>query len=220
MIRRVYEQSVSCPLLSEVIVATDDITIEKHINLFGGRVMMTAGDHASGTERCNEVCSKLIAEGRTFDAVINIQGDEPYIHPEQIGEVAAEFDREEVQIVSLMKQISNTADLMNPNVVKVVAGSDGTALYFSRAAIPFVRGLESSQWLEKHTFFKHVGIYGYRVNVLNEIVNLPQSVIERTESLEQLRWLDHGFRIRMKETRWESVAIDSPADLLKLTNNS
>jgi len=218
MIRRVYEQSVSCAGLSEVIVATDDSRIEKHVSSFGGRAMMTSAAHRSGTERCSEVCETLCRQGIECDVIVNIQGDEPYIHPGQIEQVISCFSQSEVMIASLMKKIPSAEELQNPDVVKVLTGIRGNALYFSRAPVPFIRGKETAGWPAYHSFYKHIGIYGYLTDILTEIVKLPPSALEMAESLEQLRWLENGYEVFMKETSYESVAIDSPADLLKLTN--
>lgn len=218
MIRRVYEQAMSSPGLSEVIVATDDSSIEMHVIGFGGKAMMTSVQHKSGTERCSEVWMKLRQNGLDFDAIVNIQGDEPYIHPGQIDQVISCFSTQETLIASLMKKISSSEELGNPNVVKVLANIRGKALYFSRAAIPYIRDRETGSWFEQYNFYKHIGIYGYRPEILMQIVKLPPSSLEIAESLEQLRWLDNGYEIILKETSFESLAIDSPADLLKLTN--
>jgi 3-deoxy-manno-octulosonate cytidylyltransferase (CMP-KDO synthetase) len=149
--------------------------------------------------------------------VINVQGDEPFIHPEQIRELASAFG-EDTQIASLMKKIHTLEELTDRNKVKVVADQGGRALYFSRSSVPFVRGANENEWLNQAEFFKHVGIYGYRPHILHEIVRLSETPLEKAESLEQLRWIEHGYRILMKVTSFESIAIDSPADLLKLTN--
>ncbi|MCX6283957.1 MAG: 3-deoxy-manno-octulosonate cytidylyltransferase [Bacteroidetes bacterium] len=218
MIRRVYEQAMSCPGLSEVIVATDDSSIENHVTGFGGRAMMTSIHHKSGTERCSEVYEKLRQGGLKYDVVVNIQGDEPYIHPGQIEQIISCFDSSKTMIASLMKKIISVEELINPNVVKVLASISGKALYFSRAAIPFLRDHDTDSWIDHFNFFKHIGIYGYRPDVLMQIVKLPPSPIETAESLEQLRWIDNGYEITLRETSFESFAIDSPADLLKLTN--
>ena len=218
MIQRVYEQASLCRALSEVVVATDDKSIEKHVSIFGGKVRLTSALHKSGTERCSEICETYSQNGMDFDVIVNIQGDEPYIDPGQIEQVISCFSMKETVIASLMKKIHSTDELSNPNVVKVLADANGRALYFSRAAIPYIRDWELSKWLEHFTFYKHIGIYGYRPDALLQIVKLPPSGLETAESLEQLRWLDHGYKIVMKETTVESVSIDTPADLLKLTN--
>ncbi|MEI7490152.1 MAG: 3-deoxy-manno-octulosonate cytidylyltransferase [Bacteroidota bacterium] len=219
MIRRVCEQAMSCKGLSEVIVATDDSSIENHVRGFGGRAVMTSIHHKSGTERCSEVYEKLMLGFAEYDVVINIQGDEPYIHPGQIEQIISSFDSNETMIASLMKRIVSSEELFNPNVVKVLSDINGKALYFSRAAIPFVRDRETDTWLDYSNFYKHIGIYGYRPDVLMRIVKLPPSPIEAAESLEQLRWIDNGYEITLRETGFESLAIDTPADLLKLTNS-
>jgi len=219
MIQRVFEQALSCKAISEIIVATDDESIRKHVERFGGKSVMTGKYHRSGTERCIEVYNKILAQGEHYDAVLNIQGDEPFIHPEQIYELISCFEDKEVMIASLKKRIISTEELINPNVVKVVSRINGDALYFSRTAIPSVRGMDVSEWLGHTSFFKHTGIYGYRPEALSGIAGLPPSKLEMSESLEQLRWLENGFRIRMKETSFDSIAIDTPADLLKLTNS-
>jgi 3-deoxy-manno-octulosonate cytidylyltransferase (CMP-KDO synthetase) len=218
MILRVYEQAISCPGLDEVVVATDDQRIEKHVSAFGGRAMITSGHHKSGTERCSEVCLKFRENRQEFDVIVNIQGDEPYIQPGQITQLISCFDSVETMIASLMKKISSGDELFNPNVVKVLTGAGGRALYFSRAAIPFIRDEEAGTWTEHFSFFKHIGIYGYRSDVLMKIVQLPSSALETAESLEQLRWLENGYEVILKETGFESIAVDTPADLLKLTN--
>ena len=218
MIQRVYEQASLCRALSEVVVATDDKSIEKHVSIFGGKVRLTSAQHKSGTERCSEICETYSQNGMDFDVIVNIQGDEPYIDPGQIEQVISCFSMKETVIASLMKKIHSTDELSNPNVVKVLADANGRALYFSRAAIPYIRDWELSKWLEHFIFYKHIGIYGYRPDALLQIVKLPPSGLETAESLEQLRWLDHGYKIVMKETTVESVSIDTPADLLKLTN--
>jgi len=218
MIRRVYEQAVRCRDLARVIVATDHDTIFKHVAGFGGNVMMTGSGHRSGTERCAEVLEKLQRQGESYDAVINIQGDEPFIDPAQISEVAALLALTQTPLATLVRKISAPEELSNPDVVKVVTDHEGFALLFSRAAIPYVRGKDQAEWIGGATFYRHVGIYGYSSTALAEIVGLPAAEIEQAESLEQLRWLYHGYRIRTRVTEYDSMAVDSPADLLKFTN--
>jgi 3-deoxy-manno-octulosonate cytidylyltransferase (CMP-KDO synthetase) len=218
MIQRVFDQAVSCGALSRVIVATDDESIKKHVEQFGGESVMTGSHHNSGTERCNEAYDLVREQDSQYDAIINIQGDEPYIRPEQIYQVISCFEDSEVMIASLMKRITSVDDLHDPNVVKVISDVHGNALYFSRTAIPYIRGRDISDWPGHFSFFRHIGIYGYRPGALADIVNLPRSPLETAESLEQLRWLENSFRIRMKETSFESISVDTPADLLKLTN--
>ena len=220
MIRRVYEQALACPELDQVIIATDHEVIESHVMQFGGKVMMTGRHHKSGTERCSEVVSELNRQGREFDAVINIQGDEPFIDPRQISQVCECFSDPSVNIATLVKRIMNREALDDPNVVKVVFDSAFRALYFSRSPIPFTRGTGKEEWITRTSYFRHIGLYGYRTGVLQEIVKLLPSALEEAESLEQLRWLGQGFTVHVKETEFESVSIDTPADLLKITNRS
>jgi 3-deoxy-manno-octulosonate cytidylyltransferase (CMP-KDO synthetase) len=218
MIRRVYEQALKCGKLSKVIVATDHEAIFNHVRSFNGNVMMTGNQHRSGTERCCEVAEKLLAQDGTFDGIINIQGDEPYIDPEQISQVAGCLETPGTELATLIRKIGTVEELTSPNVVKAVVDKNGFALYFSRSAIPFTRGSEISEWPGITTCYKHIGLYGYRTGVLQSIVALPASPLECAESLEQLRWLEHGFRIKTEITEYESFAIDTPEDLLKITN--
>jgi 3-deoxy-manno-octulosonate cytidylyltransferase (CMP-KDO synthetase) len=221
MIRRVYEQASACNKLSEVIVATDDDRIEKHVNDFGGWAIMTSSLIRSGTERCHEVLKILYDKNhRKFDAVINIQGDEPYIHPLQIAQVAEVFEDPHISIATLAKKIASEEELANPNVVKVLIDIHSRAIYFSRLPIPYLRGTEDRDRIMHHTFFKHVGIYGYTPAVLHELTGLAESSLEKAESLEQLRWIENGYSIYVRESEFESISIDTPDDLLKITNSS
>jgi len=221
MIQRVYEQSCKANVLSEVWIATDDNRIESHIKSFGGKVMLTSPNHKSGTERCNEVIQRLQADtpSRLFDVAINIQGDEPFIQPEQIEKVASCFSNPEIEIATLIKKISDKTELFNPNVVKVITANDKKALYFSRQPIPFLRGMPENDWLTHHTYFKHIGIYAYRTETLRKLTMLAPSPLEIAESLEQLRWLENAYHIYTKQTDFESFSVDTPDDLLKLINN-
>ncbi|MCB9186961.1 MAG: 3-deoxy-manno-octulosonate cytidylyltransferase [Flavobacteriales bacterium] len=209
MIQRVYEQASKATKLNRVIVATDDQRIFDHVKEFRGEVMLTSEEHQTGTDRCAEILSKLA----DVDVVINIQGDEPFIEPEQIDQVAALFLHGETQIGSLVKRIENGQDLWSSSVVKAVKSETGKALYFSRAAIPFQKGVEQNDWLNQATYFKHIGIYGYRAEVLKSISKLSQTTLEKSESLEQLRWLENGYEIQLAETEYESHSIDTPEDL-------
>ncbi|MDP1622969.1 MAG: 3-deoxy-manno-octulosonate cytidylyltransferase [Bacteroidales bacterium] len=220
MIRRVYEQSIKCDHLETVMVATDNEQIRDHVRSFGGNVMMTEVTHTSGTERCAEVLENLRRESEVYDCLINIQGDEPYIDPRQINQVAECFINPKTQLATLIKKISSREELSSQNVVKVVVDNQGYALLFSRAMIPFFRGKDQNEWLSATNYYKHIGIYGYRASVLEKIVSLPVSELEKAESLEQLRWLENGYRIMTQITEFESCAIDTPADLLKITNSS
>ncbi len=197
MIQRVYEQALNARKLSEVIVATDDQRILEHVLSFGGKAVFTLDKHQSGTDRCAEVVSSL--EG--VDVAINIQGDEPFIEPEQIDQVASCFLDNETKIATLIKKIEVDEDLVNDSVVKVEIAPNGKAKNFSRKPFPF--GIP----------FKHIGIYGYRAETLKTLSNLPQTKRELAERLEQLRWLDNGFYIQLAETEHESISVDTPQDL-------
>ncbi|MGN8071911.1 3-deoxy-manno-octulosonate cytidylyltransferase [Mucilaginibacter sp. 22184] len=212
MIQRVYEQAKKCSSLSEVVVATDDDRIFNHVQAFGGVAVMTADTHQSGTDRCAEVA--LLHPEQ--DVIINIQGDEPFIDPEQIGKLATCFTDKETQLATLIKRIKTEEELFNTNSPKVVVNKLSEAVYFSRSALPHIRGQEPENWLEFYTFFKHIGIYGYRADVLQQITKLPVSSLEKAESLEQLRWIENGYRIKVAETELETYAVDVPEDLLKL----
>lgn len=214
MIQRVYEQAKKANSLSEVVVATDDERIAQHVQSFGGNVVMTSENHQSGTDRCFEAIEKFEINA---DAVINIQGDEPFIQPEQINLVASCFSLKETELATLVKKISTNEELFNPNTPKVLLNSNKEAIYFSRQTIPYIRGKEQNGWLKQHTFYKHIGIYGYRTDVLATITQLQQSSLELAEALEQLRWLENGYKIKVEITDFESVAIDTPDDLQKLT---
>ena len=208
VIQRVYEQ-VSA-VLGEAYVATDDERIFSAVTAFGGRAVMTRSDHKSGTDRIEEAATKL---STTADVIINVQGDEPFIQPSQIETLCRLFDAPETQIGTLGKRFESMEAAENPNSPKIVCDTRGFALYFSRSVIPFVRGKERSEWFAQFPFLKHLGIYAYRREVLKEITQLPQSPLEMAESLEQLRWLQNGYRIRVGETNVETVGIDTPEDL-------
>ena len=208
VIQRVYEQVSS--LLDEVYVATDDERIFQAVEAFGGRAVMTRSDHKSGTDRIEEAAEKI---GSQADVIINVQGDEPFIQPSQIKTLMQLFDAPETQIGTLGKRFENIEGVENPNSPKIVTDNRGFALYFSRSPIPFVRGKERSEWLANYPFLKHLGIYAYRREVLREVTQLPQGNIEKAESLEQLRWLENGYRIRVGLTDVETVGIDTPEDL-------
>ena len=217
MIQRVYEQASKSALLSKVIVATDDSRIFEHVQDFGGNVAMTSKNHTNGTLRCWEVVEQ--SDGN-YDIIVNIQGDEPFIDPEQIDQVAGLFKNNEVEIGTLVKKIKSEEELFNPNVVKAVFDQQKKALFFSRQTIPFLRGIPQEEWITKHNFYKHIGIYAYRFDVLEKIVKLKPTELEKAESLEQLRWLENGFKINVQITEKEAISIDTPEDLLKLTNRA
>lgn len=213
MIQRVYEQAKSCLALTDVIVATDDERIFNEIIRFGGKVVMTSTLHQSGTDRCAEVVNKLTEK---YDVIINIQGDEPFIDPKQITQLCNCFLDEKTQIATLTKSITDQADLFNENKVKVTFNTNYFAIYFSRNAIPFFRGETHENWLKKHNYFKHIGIYGYKIEILKEITLLKPSKLELAEGLEQLRWIENGYNIKIAETELEAISIDTPEDVAKL----
>ena len=217
MIQRVYEQVRST--VDELVVATDDVRISDVVQQFGGHVVLTSKEHQSGTDRCYEAFLKI---GKDFDVVINIQGDEPFIQPSQIEMLKYCFSEVDIQIATLVKPIDIDGDfertLFNPNTPKVVLNNNHEAMYFSRSVIPYIRGYEQAIWLKTHTFYKHIGLYAFRPNILKEITALPQSTLELAESLEQLRWLQNGYKIKVAITNQETIGIDTPEDL-SLTSN-
>ncbi|TKG92492.1 3-deoxy-manno-octulosonate cytidylyltransferase [Puteibacter caeruleilacunae] len=217
MIQRVYERVQK--VLEHVVVATDDQRIYDVVSGFGGAVVMTSVDHQSGTDRCEEALNEYTSKhDYNPDVVINIQGDEPFIHPEQIEDLKKCFCNESTDIATLIKPVNEVDIILNPNKVKVVKGVDNRAIYFSRSPIPFIRGVEQADW-GQHTFFVHIGMYGYRVNALHEVVGMAQGKLEKKESLEQLRWLENGLLIMTAETDVESIGIDTPEDLQAVMSN-
>lgn len=216
MIQRVYEQCSKAKRLSKVIVATDDQRIYDHVKSFGGGVIMTSSHHQSGTDRCAEVI-KLLQEEK-FDVAINIQGDEPFIKPEQIDLLASCFANPDTKIATLVKKIHSADDLKSNTVMKVVFDINKRAIYFSRNAIPYCRGEEISNWINKHTYYKHIGIYAYKTDVLEQLTSLKPSALELTESLEQLRWIENGWPVHIAITDMESISIDTPDDLKKISS--
>lgn len=211
MIQRVYEQAQKSTLLTYLAVATDDERIFDHVVSFGGNVVMTSAHHSTGTERCLEAFRKLSAQ-YNFDVIINIQGDEPLIDPSQIDKLAGCFINHETMIATLAKAFTENEDKNNPNIVKLVTDKAGMALYFSRFPIPYVREKKPSDLI----CYKHIGLYAYKTNVLKEICKLEPSLLEKAESLEQLRWLENGYRIRVAFTDTESLAVDIPDDISKV----
>ena len=208
VIQHVYEQAVK--VLDAVYVATDDERIYNKVTEFGGKVVMTSTKHHSGTDRIEEALEKV---GGDFDVVVNIQGDEPFIAQSQIETLCHCFEDEDTQIATLGKPFECIKAVESPNSPKIVVDNRGYAMYFSRSVIPFVRGVERQEWLKKYPFLKHLGIYAYRTEVLKAITRLPQSSLELAESLEQLRWLENGYRIKVGITNVETVGIDTPEDL-------
>jgi len=217
MIQRVYEQVASASP-GKVLVATDDKRIASHVLQFGGEALLTGSHHINGTSRCLEAVEKLENQGLFFDIVLNIQGDEPLIKPEQIKQLVALFHEKKTEIATLAHPISQAEELFDPNAVKVVTGAGKKALYFSRQAIPFVRDQKPETWLQHTGFLKHLGIYAFRTQVLKEIVSLPAGKLESTEKLEQLRWLENGYSIKVETTDYEGIGVDTPEDLQKLIN--
>lgn len=217
MIQRVYEQAQM--VLDNVAVATDDSRIAQCVSQFGGQVVMTAATHQSGTDRCREALDTLEAQmDKHFSAVLNIQGDEPFIQPQQIQLLASAFSAPDTQIATLVKPIDNQQNLFNPNKPKVVVSTQGYALYFSRQPIPFLRGEDEASWHTKHRYYNHIGLYGYRSDVLRQITTLERSALEKCESLEQLRWLENGYLIKVLETNLETLSVDTPEDLALVCN--
>jgi 3-deoxy-manno-octulosonate cytidylyltransferase (CMP-KDO synthetase) len=209
MIQWVVEQTLT--ELEHVWVATDHFEIAQAVRSFGGNYVMTSPDHASGTDRCAEA-ARILSGQIDFDVIINVQGDEPFIQGEQIRELKNCF-APDTQIATLIKPISDQAELENPNKPKVVIDRENKAIYFSRSVIPYLRGKERSEWLNHHDYWAHVGMYGYRKDVLQEITRLPSGKLEMAESLEQLRWIENGYRIKTAVTRFSSYGIDTPEDL-------
>ena len=219
MIMRVYDQARKVSCFEEVIVATDDERIEKHVVENDGMAVMTSDQHRSGTDRVYEAfCSRIPDIDRKDYVVINVQGDEPFIDPGMIDTLSGCFIEPDVGIATLIKKINSQKELLDENVVKVVTGKSKLALYFSRSPLPFLRGAELSNWLSEYSFFEHVGIYAYRAEILKEVAALEPSPIELAEGLEQLRWMDNGYRIHTELTDYESISVDTPEDLLKITN--
>ena len=211
VIRRVYEQVTG--VLPDAVVATDDERILRAVEEFGGRAVMTSAEHRSGTDRCWEAYLK---QGKTYDVVVNVQGDEPFVRASQLEAVKRCFDDPATDIATLVRPFAATDGLEaleNPNSPKVVLNKNWNALYFSRSIIPFQRNADKEDWLKGHTYYKHIGLYAYRTEVLKEITALPQSSLELAESLEQLRWLENGYKIKVGISDVETIGIDTPQDL-------
>lgn len=208
IIQRVYEQARK--VLADVFVATDDDRIFQHVESFGGRAIMTSPNHRSGTDRINEAVASL---DQRFDVIINLQGDEPFVRETHIQTLCGCFDDDRTQIATLGIPFSSMEEVENPNSPKIVTDKEGYALYFSRSVIPYVRGEEHQDWLKRFPYVRHMGIYAYRRDVLKAISQLPPSPLEEAESLEQLRWLQNGFKIRVAMTEFSTIGIDTPQDL-------
>jgi 3-deoxy-manno-octulosonate cytidylyltransferase (CMP-KDO synthetase) len=216
IIQHVYERVSS--IFDHAYVVTDDERIEACVKSFGGRCVMTGTHHKSGTDRCFEALEKL---GAGFDVVINVQGDEPFIAASQLETIKQCFEDNDTQIATLVKPFVPTDGieaLENPNSPKVVLDNNSYAIYFSRSVIPYLRGVDKDEWLSRHTFYKHIGLYAYRAEVLKEITSMPMGILEQAESLEQLRWLQAGYRIKVGTTNVETIGIDTPEDLERAKN--
>jgi len=215
MIQRVYEQAMKS--IDNVYVATDDQRIYDVVMNFGGKVVMTSAEHMSGTDRCAEAADKITElTGIGTEVVINIQGDEPFIRPEQIDLIKSCFKDCNVKIATLIRKTAPGEDILNPNQPKVIIDSEDNAIYFSRTPIPYIRDADMSSWSENHDFYKHIGLYAYRIETLKQITKLKRSKLEIAENLEQNRWIENGIKIRTAVTKWESIGIDTPDDLKKV----
>lgn len=214
LVQRTYLQATKAKLNAHVVVATDDDKIYAHVKTFG-ECIMTSAHHISGTDRCFEVAEIL---NQDFDVLINLQGDEPFILPEQIEALAAAFEDPSVDIATLKKAIKSSDDLYNANMVKVISGANDEAIYFSRQAIPHLRGVEPNDWVNQFSYYRHVGMYAFKRDAIAQLKELKASSLELAESLEQLRWLENGFKIKVLKTDFVSPAIDTPADLVAVEN--
>lgn len=213
VVQRVYEQV--CEVLDDVYVATDNEQIEAAVQDFGGKVVMTSVHHKSGTDRCYEAYTKV---GKGYDVIVNIQGDEPFIQPSQLEELKLCFHDPQTEIATLVKPFTEEDGMeavQNPNSPKVVVNKNMNALYFSRSIIPYQRNQKPEDWCKRHIYYKHIGLYAYRAEVLEAITSLPQSPLEMAESLEQLRWLENGYKIKVGITKVETIGIDTSQDLMK-----
>lgn len=217
MIQRVYEQAKK--VLGTVLVATDDNRIEKHVLNFGGEVVMTSEKHQSGTDRCSEAIEKYIFQkSKQFDVIINIQGDEPFIKPELLIELIKCFQDKGTDIATIIKKVNNEDEVFTENTAKVLLNINNKAIYFSRSPIPYVRQVEKKEWHKVHDFYKHIGVYAYRYDVLKKITKLEMSSLEKAEKLEQNRWIENGYTISTIITEHESIAIDTPEDLKRVVS--
>jgi 3-deoxy-manno-octulosonate cytidylyltransferase (CMP-KDO synthetase) len=212
MLQRVYEQAVKAQSLSDVIIATDDERIQSHAAGFGARSVITKSEHPSGTDRCYEA---YLLNNKKFDYVLNIQGDEPFLEPEQIDSLAKICDGN-VEIATQMIKCNNHEVLFDKGEVKIILNHKKEALYFSRNVIPFIKGVTENEWHLHYNYYRHVGMYAYRIDILEKITELPPSPLEKAESLEQLRWLENGFKISCTETNYDSHCVDTPEDIEKV----
>ena len=215
MIQRVHERAAQAQCLDQIIVATDDARIFDHVQAFGGEAVMTNPNHPSGTDRCWEVYQKIERQVSNYDYIINIQGDEPFLAPQQIDELGAVLDGN-VEIASQLISVSDHAILFDEGEAKVIVNEQFEAIYFSRQVLPFLKGVAKEDWHKHHVYYRQVGMYAYRADILEKITRLAVSPLEKAESLEQLRWLQNGFRIKMTQTTYESHCIDTPEDVEKV----
>lgn len=213
MIQRVYEQAEKA--MKEVWVATDDERIVDAVKKFGGNVVMTSANHRSGTDRCAEAVLKASEiTGKVYDVVVNIQGDEPFMQPDQISLIMECFTASpDTEIATLIQPILKNEDIFRPVMVKVLLDHESNAIYFSRSPIPHIFGVDESKWLENYPFYGHVGLYAFRNTILQKLAKLPEGILEKVESLEQLRWLENGFKIKTNVTDSDNFGIDTPEDL-------
>jgi 3-deoxy-manno-octulosonate cytidylyltransferase (CMP-KDO synthetase) len=212
MIQRVYEQAAKSKLMTKIIIATDDDRIAEHAKSFGAEVVITKAEHPSGTDRCFEAYQ---LNGQNFDYVLNIQGDEPFLDPEQIDSLA-QGCAEDVEIATQMIKCTDHDVLFDKGEVKIILNSNKEALYFSRNVIPFIKGKDEKEWHKHFDYYRHVGMYAYRTDILEKITQLKPSALELAESLEQLRWVEYGYKIKCIETSFESHCIDTPEDIEKV----
>ncbi len=215
MVQRVYQQAAK--VFGAVVVAVDDERIFNHVQSFGGKVVMTSTEHKSGTDRLAEAVEKIDIDKKDL-VVVNIQGDEPFIKPEQMKELKDCFNDATTQIATLVRKIEDHEELFNINIPKVVINSKQEAIYFSRNTIPFLRDYPKEEWLRYNDFFAHIGIYAYRYDVLKQIVELPQSNLEKTECLEQLRWIENGYKVKVNISHFKNIGIDTHKDLERIKN--
>lgn len=215
MIRRVYE--LCHEVFENLYVATDDERIVDEVKSFGGKVVMTAVEHVNGTARCLEAAEKVFElEGKTYNAIINIQGDEPLVDPGQLRDILTCFEDEATEMATLVIPVTDVADLSNESEVFVTLDKKSNALYFSRSVIPFVRGVAREKWLDHANIYKHLGLYGYTLQALRDFSSLPVSYLEKTESLEQNRWIEEGRKIKVGITQYDSIPVDTAEDLEKV----
>jgi 3-deoxy-manno-octulosonate cytidylyltransferase (CMP-KDO synthetase) len=217
MIQRVYQRAIKANLLEKVLVATDDERIFNHVKSFDGNVVMTSKNHQSGTDRCREALETFEKQNHIiFDVVVNIQGDEPLINPQNINVLVEKFLRNNIEIATLKRLISDNDELFSPNVVKVITDYNDKAIYFSRNPLPFIAGMPQNEWITNQKFYKHIGIYAFRSAILQKITNLAVSNLEKCEKLEQLRWIENAYAVNAYETLSDVYAVDVPEDVKKI----